>query len=161
MKQRRRAVGLALGLILTVAAPSLTHAQTPTQAQTPVQAQPASDPIANVVAKVSSAVVRVITVRPPSTDDSKENPQVAGASASTAAATDETTTAIGSGFIIDPSGYIATNKHVVDGGASVFVMTADGVRYQASVVGMPGKADMALLRIYAGHPLPFGTVRRQ
>jgi serine protease Do len=155
MKQRRRAVGLALGLILTVAAPSLTQAETQTQTQTPAQAQPASDPIANVVAKVSSAVVRVITVRPPSTDDSKENPQVAGASASTAAATDETTTAIGSGFIIDPSGYIATNKHVVDGGASVFVMTADGVRYQASVVGMPGKADMALLRIYAGHPLPF------
>jgi serine protease Do len=36
-------------------------------------------------------------------------------------------------------------------------MTSDGVRYQASVVGMPGKADMALLRIYAGHPLPSVT----
>ena len=113
------------------------------------------DPIAMVVAKVSGAVVRVVTVRPPKPEDAKPSSQVAGASS--ASATDETTTAIGSGFIIDPAGYIATNKHVVEDGASVFVMTSDGVRYQASIVGMPGKADMALLRIYAGHPLPSVT----
>jgi len=110
------------------------------------------DPIATIVSKVSPAVVRVVTVHPPKVDDSKPSAQVAGAS--NASSTDETTTAIGSGFIIDPAGYIATNKHVVEDGASVFVMTSDGVRYQASIVGMPGKADMALLRIYAGHPLP-------
>jgi serine protease Do len=108
--------------------------------------------ISEVVAKVSASVVRVITVRPPKPEDAKPDSQVAGTSP--ASSTDVTSTAIGSGFIIDPAGYIATNKHVVEDGASVFVMTADGVRYQASVVGMPGKADMALLRIYAGHELP-------
>jgi serine protease Do len=113
--------------------------------------------IAGVIAKVSPAVVRVVTVRPPKTDEAKPNTQVAGASASSASAADETTTAIGSGFIIDPAGFIATNKHVVEDGSAIFVMTSDGVRYQASIVGMPAKADMALLRIYAGHPLPSVT----
>jgi len=115
-------------------------------------------PIAMVVAKVSPAVVRVVTVKPPKAEDAKPDAQVAGGSpGSQASASDQTSTAIGSGFIIDPSGFIATNKHVVEDGSSVFVMTSDGVRYQASVVGMPGKADMALLRIYAGHPLPSVT----
>jgi len=114
-----------------------------------------TEQIAAVIAKVSPTVVRVVTVRPPKIDDAKPNTQVAGASAASAA--DETTTAIGSGFIIDPVGFIATNKHVVEDGSAVFVMTSDGVRYQASIVGMPGKADMALLRIYAGHPLPAVT----
>jgi serine protease Do len=62
---------------------------------------------------------------------------------------------LGSGFIIDPSGFIATNKHVVLDATSIAVVAADGVRYKASVVGMPSKSDMALLRIDAGRPLPF------
>jgi len=109
-----------------------------------------SDQIASVVTKVSPAVVRIITVRLAKPEDEKSGPKVASASAS-----DETTTATGSGFIIDPVGFIATNKHVVEDAASLFVMTSDGVRYKASIVGMPGKADMALIRIYAGHDLPF------
>jgi serine protease Do len=115
-------------------------------------------PIAMVVAKVSPAVVRIVAVKPPKPEDAKPDAQVAGgAPGSQASTSDQTSTSIGSGFIIDPSGFIATNKHVVEDGSSVFVMTSDGVRYQASVVGMPGKADMALLRIYAGHPLPSVT----
>jgi serine protease Do len=108
------------------------------------------DPIAAIVAKVSPAVVRVVTVRP--------LPQVANnslASAVSDAPGERTSTATGSGFIIDPSGFIATNKHVVEGAISVFVVTAGGVRYPATIVGMAGKVDMALLRIDAGHDLPF------
>jgi serine protease Do len=104
------------------------------------------DPIATVVAKVSPAVVRILTVRPPKPGSDTQGAQVSAA--------DQTTMFIGSGFIIDPSGFIATNKHVVEGTVSVVVVTADGVHYQASVVGMPAKGDMALLRIHAGHPLP-------
>jgi serine protease Do len=62
--------------------------------------------------------------------------------------------ALGSGYIIDPAGFIGTNRHVVEGAISVFVVTADGVRYPAQIVGMPDQADIALLRIYAGHALP-------
>jgi serine protease Do len=109
-----------------------------------------TDSIAAVVAKVSPAVVRIVAVRPPRPVADKANPQVANASAS-----DRNTNAIGSGFIIDPSGFIATNKHVVEDATAVFVMFADGERFPAKVVGMPGKADMALLRIDTRRTLPF------
>ncbi len=108
-----------------------------------------TDAISAVVAKVSPSVVKVIVVRPPAADEEKSGAQVASASAS-----DRTMTAIGSGFVIDPSGFIATNKHVIDRAIAVFVTTAEGVRYQATVVGMPDKADMALLHIDAGRALP-------
>jgi serine protease Do len=108
------------------------------------------EPVTAMVAKVSPAVVRVITVRPQPPDENSDT-KVARASA-----TDRTSTAIGSGYIIDPSGYIGTNKHVVEGAISVFVVTADGVRFSAKIVGMPDQADIALLKIDAGRkPLPF------
>jgi serine protease Do len=113
---------------------------------------PRPDPIAAVAAKVSSAVVRVVTVRPPQKQG--DEPGVMAKAADTVA-TGRTTTAIGSGFIINRFGYIVTNKHVVEGAISVFVVTADGLRFPAIIVGMPAKADMALLRIDAGDDLPF------
>ncbi len=63
-------------------------------------------------------------------------------------------TRIGSGFVIDPSGLVATNRHVVENTLAIFVGTPDGGRYRAEIVGMPDKADIALLRIHADRPLP-------
>jgi serine protease Do len=62
---------------------------------------------------------------------------------------------VGSGFIIDPDGYIVTNDHVVDGATEVKVLLNDGSRYQAEVKGRDPKTDLALLKIDAGKPLPF------
>jgi serine protease Do len=129
-------------LVLICAGPGIS----PTSAHASEEAEP----IAAMVAAVSPAVVRVVTVRPRQPADGKSGAQVASA-----AANGGTSTFTGSGFIIDPAGYIGTNKHVVDGAISVYVVTADGVRYPARIVGMPDKADMALIRIEAGHPLPF------
>jgi len=111
-----------------------------------------SDKIAAIVARVSPAVVRVVTVRPPVRDQTKADNKV------TTAANDGSTTAFGSGYIIDPSGYVGTNRHVVEGASSVFVVTSDGVRHAAQIVGMPNEADIALLRIDSG-PQPFPYVR--
>jgi serine protease Do len=109
-----------------------------------------SDKIAAIVARVSPAVVRVVTVRPPAGDQTRPDNKVA------TAANDGSTTAFGSGYIIDPSGYVGTNRHVVEGASSVFVVTSDGVRHAAQIVGMPNEADIALLRIDAGpQPLPY------
>jgi serine protease Do len=104
--------------------------------------------IAAVVAKVSPAVVRITTVRPAKPEDDSSGPRTVSG-----AAPDQPTTAFGSGFIIDPSGFIATNKHVVEGATTVFVSTADGIRYKATTVAIPGTVDMALLHIDAGHEL--------
>jgi serine protease Do len=63
--------------------------------------------------------------------------------------------ALGSGFIIDPAGYIVTNNHVVDGAQDVSVTLTDGNKYKAKVVGRDPKTDLALLKIEAGHSLPY------
>jgi serine protease Do len=112
------------------------------------KAEVATDAIASVVARISSAVVGITAARPAKAEDEGAAPRTAGAAA------DRPTMAIGSGFIIDPSGYISTNKHVVENSTALFVTTADGARYQATIIGMPAKADMALVKIDAGHPLP-------
>ena len=61
----------------------------------------------------------------------------------------------GSGFIIDPSGIIVTNNHVVKDAKTVSVTLSDGVSYPAKIIGTDPKTDLAVLRINAGHPLPF------
>ena len=63
--------------------------------------------------------------------------------------------ALGSGFIVDPAGYIVTNNHVVDGAREVSVTLTDGNKYKAKVIGRDPKTDLALVKIDAGHSLPY------
>ncbi|MDO9708264.1 DegQ family serine endoprotease [Paracraurococcus lichenis] len=60
----------------------------------------------------------------------------------------------GSGFIIDPSGYVVTNNHVVGEADSVRIELADGRDLPAKVIGTDPKTDIALLKIEAGNNLP-------
>ncbi|MBV8703125.1 MAG: trypsin-like peptidase domain-containing protein, partial [Acetobacteraceae bacterium] len=57
----------------------------------------------------------------------------------------EIKTAVGSGFVIDPSGIVATNWHVVDGAYEIFVTFSDGARVNATVMGAARVVDIALL----------------
>ena len=63
--------------------------------------------------------------------------------------------ALGSGFIIDPSGYVVTNNHVVGQADRVTVIFQDGSEHQAKIVGKDAKSDLALLKIDAPKPLPY------
>jgi len=63
--------------------------------------------------------------------------------------------ALGSGFIIDPSGYVVTNNHVVQNSDKVTVVFQDDSRHPAKVVGRDAKTDLALLKIDAPQPLPY------
>ena len=63
--------------------------------------------------------------------------------------------ALGSGFIVDPAGYIVTNNHVIDGAREVSVTLSDGTEHRARVIGRDDKTDVALIKIDAGHDLPF------
>jgi serine protease Do len=99
------------------------------------------DPIAAMVARVRSAVVKIVVVRPP------DHNTPADPGAPQTAASERPMTAIGSGFVIDQNGFIATNKHVVEGGVAVFVISADGVRHKARVIGTTFHADMGLIKI--------------
>jgi len=65
--------------------------------------------------------------------------------------------ALGSGFIIDPQGYVVTNNHVVQGADKVTVIFQDDTRHPAKVIGRDTKTDLALLKIKTDKPLPFVT----
>ena len=54
---------------------------------------------------------------------------------------------LGSGFIIDPKGYILTNNHVVKGATEIKVKLHDGSTYDAKLVGADPKTDIALIKI--------------
>ncbi len=61
----------------------------------------------------------------------------------------------GSGFIIDASGIIVTNNHVVKNAKSLSVTLSDGTTLPATVVGTDPRTDIAVLRVKAGHKLPW------
>ena len=60
---------------------------------------------------------------------------------------------VGSGVIVSPEGYILTNNHVVDGATDVQVTLADKREFKARVVGRDPKTDIAVLKI-DGENLP-------
>ena len=59
------------------------------------------------------------------------------------------TRALGSGFVIDPAGYIITNAHLVADRGEISVRLADRREFEARVVGIDPLADIALLKIEA------------
>lgn len=63
--------------------------------------------------------------------------------------------ALGSGFIVDPSGYIVTNNHVIEDAAKIVVTLDDGSEHPAIVKGRDAKTDVALLKIESKAPLPY------
>ena len=63
--------------------------------------------------------------------------------------------ALGSGFIIDPQGYIVTNNHVVENADKVTVIFQDNSKHPAKIIGRDPKTDLALLKIDAPQPLPY------
>ena len=60
---------------------------------------------------------------------------------------------LGSGFVINPTGLIATNNHVIADADEIYVVFNDGTRLKAELVGRDTKTDLALLRVKPEKPL--------
>ncbi|MEP2117942.1 MAG: trypsin-like peptidase domain-containing protein, partial [Bauldia litoralis] len=60
---------------------------------------------------------------------------------------------LGSGFVIDSSGVIITNNHVIDGADEITVNFADGSKLTATLVGRDEKTDLAVLKVEPEEPL--------
>ena len=125
------------------------------------QADPASEPAVLAAAKVLPAVVninteRVVrrTVRDPFEDFYA---QFFGYSRVQPREIRQTLQSLGSGFIIDPAGYIITNQHVVERAADlkIHVTTNDGKTYNAHYIAGDDKTDLAFIKIDAQTAFPF------
>ena len=60
---------------------------------------------------------------------------------------------LGSGFVIDPSGIVVTNNHVISEADEITVILNDGARLKAELIGKDQKTDIALLRVKPDKPL--------
>ncbi len=64
------------------------------------------------------------------------------------------TSSAGSGFIIDPSGIIVTNRHVIEHADQIQVGLTDGTELPAKMIGSDELTDVAVIQVSAPHPLP-------
>ena len=60
---------------------------------------------------------------------------------------------LGSGFVIDPSGIVITNNHVVGDANDIVVIFTDGRKLKAKVIGKDPKVDVAVLKVESDKPL--------
>ena len=70
------------------------------------------------------------------------------------------TNSLGSGFIIDTSGIVVTNNHVIADADEINVIMNDGTKLKAELVGVDKKTDLAVLEIQSGEAAEGGEVRR-
>jgi len=147
----RGAIGALVVALLYSANPTLFFAQ----------ADPASEPAVLAVAKVLPAVVninseRVVkrTVRDPFDEVYS---QFFGYNRFRPREVRQTLQSLGSGFIIDPAGYIITNQHVVERAADlkIHVTAHDGKTYRAHYIAGDDKTDLAFIKIDAQTDFPF------
>ncbi len=61
---------------------------------------------------------------------------------------------LGSGFIVDPSGIVVTNNHVIDSADEITVTLTDGTELKAELIGKDDRTDIAVLRVKPDKPLP-------
>ena len=70
-------------------------------------------------------------------------------------------TSLGSGFIIDPAGYIVTNNHVIADADEITVILHDDTNLKAELIGRDTKTDIALLKVKTDKPLTRRDLGRQ
>ncbi len=165
MRSTLRAIALSTALVLPAALPFATAA--------PAYARDAPASFADLAAKLLPAVVNIsssTTIAAQNTPDQQpQMPQFPPGSPfekffhdfmnrnHPGGAPDEAPRrmqSLGSGFIVDPSGIIVTNNHVIDGADKITVTLQDNTSLTATLLGKDDKADLAVLKVNASKPLP-------
>lgn len=124
-------------------------------------ATPATEPTVQAVQKVLPAVVNINTER--IVRRAVQDPydlffrEFFGGPARPQRELRQKVQSLGSGFLIDPAGYIVTNEHVVERAADlkIQVTMADGKTYSARYISGDPEVDLALIKIESDKPLPF------
>jgi serine protease Do len=147
-------------------------AMTATVMPSPVWAKAAPESFAPLVETLTPAVVNVFTTQKVKQDADSELPEGTlppdqmeefknfmerfggGMNPPSDEGAERDMQSLGSGFVIDPAGYIVTNNHVVDGADEIKVRFQDKAEYVAKLVGRDAKTDLALLKIEGKQPFP-------
>ncbi len=164
----RTASALALGVAL-VAAPVLA----PVPGALSAHARGAPDSFADLAANVSDAVVNISATQNIDARRNNGGPQLGpggtpfdelfeeffrrrmgpGGPGEDAPRPQRKSNSLGSGFVVDSSGIVITNNHVVQDASEVTVIFNDGSKLKAEVLGKDPKIDVAVLRVKSDKPL--------
>jgi len=131
----------------------------------PTAARGAPDSFADLAAKLVPAVVNVSTTQAVKREALPQMPQLPPGSPFEEFFKDffdrqrrdapaRRATSLGSGFIIDSSGLVVTNNHVIADAEEISVVLHDETRLKAELVGRDLKTDLAVLRVKSDKPLP-------
>jgi serine protease Do len=144
----------------------------------PAAARPAPDSFADLAAKLLPSVVNISTTQTLKSDRGREHagpeiPQFPPGSpfeeffrdffdhgvpkSGRPEAQPRKATSLGSGFIIDPAGYVVTNNHVIADADEITVILHDDTNLKAELVGRDTKTDIALLKVKTDKPLSAAT----
>jgi serine protease Do len=169
-KLTSRAVASVVAAFLVVAPATL--------ASRPAAARPAPDSFADLAAKLLPSVVNISTTQTLKSDRGREHagpeiPQFPPGSpfeeffkdffdhgmpkSGRPEAQPRKATSLGSGFIIDPAGYVVTNNHVIADADEITVILHDDTNLKAELVGRDTKTDIALLKVKTDKPLSAAT----
>ena len=141
----------------------LALAAAPAGVVTPALARPAPDSFADLTAKLLPTVVNISTSQTLKALPQGQLPQLPPGSPledlfknflGPKSNTPRHVTSLGSGFIIDPSGFSVTYNHVIEDSDQITVSLQDGTQMPAKVVGRDTKTDLALLKVNPRKPLP-------
>ncbi|WP_179119528.1 DegQ family serine endoprotease [Ensifer adhaerens] len=178
MSTRTKSRALSLGTTLSVLAlaGALSFSGT-ALAQNTAILPPSNGPasVADLAAGLLDAVVNIATSQKVKNDDDAPAPQVPEGSPyqpyfdeffkgqRDQGNRQRTVESLGSGFVIDPTGFIVTNNHVIEGADDIEINFANGSKLKAKLVGKDTKTDLALLKVEPKAPLkavPFGDSRK-
>jgi serine protease Do len=147
------AAGCAAALLLAPAAPALA------------QGKPTS--LADLVDSVAEAVVNISATQTVEEKDADASPQLPKGTPfddmfeqffknhgqNGEAPRPHKSSSLGSGFVIDASGIVITNNHVVGDANDIMVIFTDGRKLKAEIIGKDPKVDVAVLRVKSDKPL--------
>jgi serine protease Do len=124
------------------------------------QSDPAQEPTVIAVAKAMPAVVNINTagvIRQQVRDPFDEFYNFFYGRMRTPRVIRQQVQSLGSGFIVDPTGYIVTNEHVVSRASElkISVTTTDGKTYEARYITGEPESDLAFIKIEGEKPFPY------
>lgn len=128
----------------------------------PVQARPAPESFADLAEELLPTVVNIATTQTVETRRSEEFEEFfkeffERRGGQPPVPERRRTNSLGSGFIIDSTGYIVTNNHVIAEADEIRVRLYDDTTLDAKVIGRDEKTDLALLKVETNRKLPAAT----